>query len=181
MPDFSTPQTVVEEIRTLRQARQYFPDPVTEADLNQLLEVARWTGSSRNTQPWHFVVVTDKSTLKTLSEARAAINWLADVPLGIALVMNGTNPGSEGYDEGRVTERLLIAAKLLGYGGGTAWFLEESEKAIANETLGIPADKSLRSIVGIGKPITTEDHRPNKNTPGRKPLAEIVSYGKFGS
>ncbi len=176
-----TNKAAVEEIRTLRQARQYHPDPVSDDDLQTLLEVARWSGSSRNSQPWHFVVVTDKATLKTLSEARPPIAWLADVPLAIALVMNGDNPESEGYDEGRVTERLLIAAKLLGYGGGTAWFLDDREKALAREALGVPADKSLRSVVGIGKPITTKDHRPNKNTPGRKPLAEIVSRERYGA
>jgi nitroreductase len=175
------PTSVVEEIRTLRQAREYYPDPVSEEHLAQLLEVARWSGSSRNSQPWHFVVVTDKETIRTLSTARAAINWLAEVPLAIALVMNGDNRESEGYDEGRVTERILIAAKLLGYGGGTAWFLTDDERAIAYEALGVPADKSLRSVVGIGKPITLKDNRPNKNIPGRKPASEVISYGRYGS
>lgn len=176
----NNPNQVVEEIRTVRQARQYYPDPVTESDLNTLLEVARWTGSSRNTQPWHFVVIKDKTALKTLSEARAAINWLADVPVAIALVMNGANPESEGYDEGRVTERLLIAAKLLGYGGGTAWFLDDNEQRIARTTLGVPDDKAIRSVVGLGKPITTKDHRPNANIPGRKAASEIISFEIYG-
>jgi nitroreductase len=169
----------VEAIRTVRQAREFYPDSVSDADIESLLEIARWTGCSRNTQPWHFVVVRDKATLKTLSQARPPINWLADVSVAIALVMNGNNPESEGYDEGRVTERLLIAAKLLGYGGGTAWFLDDREKGIAADALGIPADRSLRSVVGIGKPITLKDNRPNANIPGRKPLSEIVSYERF--
>jgi hypothetical protein len=32
----------------------------------------------------------------------------------------------------------------------------------------------------LGYPTTTTDHRPNKNTPGRKELSEIVSYGTYG-
>jgi nitroreductase len=171
---------VVEEIRMVRQARQFHPEPVPQDVVDTLLEIARWSGSSRNSQPWHFVVITDKATMKQLSTARAAINWVADAPLGIALVMNGDAPDSEGYDEGRVSERLLIAAKLLGYGGGTAWFLDDSEKKIAYDALGIPADKSLRSMIAIGKPKTTKDHRPNKNIPGRKSMSEIVSHEKYG-
>lgn len=179
MPGTSDAHAAIEAIRTLRQARQYYPDPVSDEDLNTLLEVARWSGSSRNTQPWHFIVVRDKAALKALSDARPPINWLADAPLAIALVMNGANPDHEGYDEGRVTERLLITAKLLGLGGGTAWFLDDREQGIARQTLGIPADKSIRSVVAIGRPITTKDHRPNKNIPGRKPMSEIISHERY--
>ena len=35
-----------ELIRRVRQARQYRPDPVPEDVIAELLEVARWTGSS---------------------------------------------------------------------------------------------------------------------------------------
>ena len=173
------PKAIVEEIRLVRQARQYHQEPVPQDVIDQLLEVARWSGSSRNTQPWHFILIQNKQTLKTLSVARAAINWVADAPMAIALVMNGVAPDSEGYDEGRVTERLLIAAKLLGYGGGTAWFLTPEEQKLAYDALKIPADKSLRSIVAIGRPITTKDHRENKNNPGRKPLNEVLSLETY--
>jgi len=51
---------VIDRMRTVRQIRQYSPEQVPDAVLKQLLRVAQWTGSSRNTQPWHFIVVTDK-------------------------------------------------------------------------------------------------------------------------
>jgi nitroreductase len=171
---------VVEEIRTLRQARLFYPEPVPQDVIDQLLEVARWTGSARNVQAWHFIVIQDKETLKTLSEAREGINWVAGAPLAIALVFDGEQPTFEGYDEGRVTERILIAAKLLGYGGGTAWYLSDEEKKIAYDVLKVPKDKSLRSIVAIGRPTTTKDLRPNANIPGRKPLSEVVSNETYG-
>src|SRR6266545_4628096 len=78
-------------IRTVRQARQYRPDAVPAAVIEELLEVARWTGSSRNTQPWHFIAVTDKETLRKISELRTAINWVAGAPLAIAIVLDGAN------------------------------------------------------------------------------------------
>ena len=64
-------------MRAVRQIRQYAAEPVPEDVVKQLLQVARWTGSSRNTQPWHFVVVTDKEQLRKISQLRAPINWLA--------------------------------------------------------------------------------------------------------
>ena len=171
---------VIEEIRRVRQARLYRPDPVPDDVLNELLEIARWTGSSRNTQPWHFIVVTDKEQLRQISQVRVPINWVADAPLAIAIVLDGANPTSEAYDEGRVTERLLIGARLLGLGGGTAWFGDAAQQEEGKRILGIPAERTARSVVVLGYPTTTKDHRPNPVEGGRKPLSEIASYGRFG-
>jgi nitroreductase len=171
---------MTEQIRTVRQARLYQPDPVPAEVLDQLLEIARWTGSSRNTQPWRFIVVTDREQLQQISQLRPPINWVADVPLAIAIVLNGENPLSEAYDEGRVTERLLIGARVLGLGGGVAWFGDEAQQAEGERILGIPDELTARSVVAIGYPTTTKDHRPNANVPGRKPLSELVSYERYG-
>jgi nitroreductase len=181
MAAIANPTAAVEEIRKVRQARLYEPRPVPDEILTQLLEVARWTGSSRNTQPWEFIVVTDKEQLRQISQLRAPINWVADAPLAIALVLNDANPMSEAFDEGRLTERLLIAARLLGLGGGTAWFGDEGQQARGNEILGVPTGHKAKQVVVIGYPTTLKDHRPNANIPGRKPLSEIVSYQRYGA
>jgi nitroreductase len=174
------PRNMAALIRTVRQARQYRPDPVPDDVLAELLEVARWTGSSRNSQPWRFIVVDDKEQLRRISQLRPPINWVAGAPLGIAIVLDGANPTSEAYDEGRVTERLLIAARSRGFGGGVAWYGDASQQAEAKQILGIPAERTARSIVLIGYPTTTKDPRPNRAEPGRKPLSALVSYNRFG-
>ncbi len=168
------------EMRKVRQIRQYRPDAVPDDVLAEFLEIARWTGSSRNTQPWHFIVVTDKEQLRRISQVRAAINWVADAPLAIAIVLDGANDTAEAYDEGRVTERLLIGAHLLGLGGGTAWFGDASQQRQGKEILGIPAERTARSVVTLGYPVTSKDPRPGAAAGGRKPLSEIVSYGRLG-
>jgi nitroreductase len=174
-------QPVLEEMRKVRQARQYRPEPVPQDVIEQLLELARWTGSSRNTQPWHFIVITDKEQLRQISQIRTPINWVAGAPLAIAIVLNGDNPVSEAYDEGRVTERILIGARLLGLGGGTAWYGDESLQAHAKQILGIPAEQTARSVVVLGYPTTIKDPRPGRVDGGRKPLSDIVSTGRYGS
>lgn len=180
MPTVSTPQEAAHALRHVRQARLYDDRPVPDDILQELLQIARWTGSSRNTQPWEFIVITDKDQLKKVSEVRTPINWVADAPLAIAIVLNGTSPISEAFDEGRVTERLLIGAHLLGLGGGTAWFGDDDQQAQAKEILGIPADRAARSVVVLGYPTTHKDHRPNPSTPGRRPLEELVSHNRLG-
>lgn len=170
----------IETVRAIRQIRQYASDPVPDEVLRTLLRVARWTGSSKNTQPWHFVVVTDRDLLRQLSRLRSNINWLADVPLAIAIVLDGAAPLSEAYDEGRVAERVLVAASALGYGGGVGFWGEASHQAEAKRVLGIPAERTARSFVTIGKAISREDPR-GPRVVGRKPMEEIVSYDRWGN
>lgn len=180
MPQVADPERVAREIRKVRQARLYEETPVSDDVLSELLEIARWTGSSRNTQPWEFIVVTDPEQLRRISQIRTPINWVADAPLAVAIVLNGENPLSEAFDEGRVTERLLIGAHMLGLGGGTAWFGDDKQQAEGKRILGIPEQRTARSVVVLGYPTTHKDHRPNPAVAGRRPLADLVSFQRLG-
>lgn len=180
MPERDRGDPSLRSIRRVSQIRIYAAEPVPDEVVEQLLDLARWTGSSKNTQPWHFVVVRHKERLMKLSALRPNINWLREAPVGIAIVLDGANPLSETYDEGRLTERLLTGATLLGYGGGVAWFGESAEQAEAKRILSIPMEKTARQIVMIGRPVSTKDPRPTGPPRGRRPLADLVSYERFG-
>jgi nitroreductase len=164
------------ELQKVRQKRSFTDDPVSDEDLRELLEVARWSGSSQNTQPWHFVVIRDKETLAKLAALRPNIGWMEHAPLAIGLVLDHDHAA---YDEGRVTERLLIAARFLGLGAGTAWWGEPENVATAKSLLGIPADKVFNSAVVIGHPKPKGDDLLGRPYVGRKPLEEIVSYETY--
>ena len=176
-PDRSSP---LGPIRRVPQIRQYASDPVPDEVIDQLLELARWTGSSKNGQPWHFIVVRDHERLRKIAALRPNIGWAAAAPLGIAIVFPAGSSLGEAYDEGRVTERLLTGAKLLGYGAGVAWFGEPPLQAEAKRILGIPEDRHARQIVTIGRATSTKDPRPTGPPRGRKPLSELVSYERWG-
>ncbi|HUG15851.1 MAG TPA: nitroreductase family protein [Thermomicrobiales bacterium] len=171
----------IAEINKVRQARQYTSRKAPDRVVNDLLEIARWTGSSRNTQPWEFIAITGKDQLRKISELRAPIAWVAEAPLAIAVVLDGQSEVAEAYDEGRVIERLLIGARLLGLGGGAAWFGDDAQQAEAKKFLGIPQERTARGVVAIGYPKSIKDPRPNPATPGRRPLAELVSYDRMGN
>ena len=167
----------VRDLRKVRQKRSFDDLPVSDEDLNELLEVARWSGSGRNTQPWHFIVIRDKATLAKLGALRSNITWMETAPLAIAIVLDHADAY---YDEGRVSERLLIAAKLLGLGAGTAWWGEPENVAVAKEILGVPADKVFNSAVVIGHPKKNGDDLLGRTAVGRRPLDELVSYETYG-
>ncbi len=170
---------MIDTMNKVRQSRIYLDKPVSKEDLDTLLEVAQWTGSARNTQPWHFVVVQEKETLAKLAALRSNIDWVANVPVAIALVFDGNDTVLESFDEGRLFERLAIGAKLLGLGAGTAWFLGEEEESTAKKLLGVPQERTMHSLVALGSVDNDANQLPGRNYAGRKPLDEIVSYEKM--
>lgn len=169
----------LQAIRKVRQTRRYAPDPVDPEALREILEVARWSGSAANRQPWHFVVVDDREQLRQLSEVRPELSWVSSAPVAIATVLAGDRKITEAYDEGRVTERIMIAAQLLGLGSAVAWYGGAAEQAKAQEILGAPEGSTTRALITIGHPAPGK--QPTGVEGGRKPLDELVSRNRFGS
>jgi nitroreductase len=174
------PLAVTRVLKRTRQVRDFLPTAVPEPVLTDILDVARWTGSGGNRQPWTFIVVTDPATKARM--AAIATNTphigIAPVVICIATVPHG-NPDSESFDEGRLTERIMIAATAHGLASGIGRARREHQAEIG-ALLGVPADQVLRSMVSIGYP--TEAGRAPKAAPGtaRKPLTELVRRERYG-
>lgn len=167
---------VLAALRRTRQVRQFTDEPVAEADLRAILNVARWTGSSTNWQPWRFHLIRDPATRARLAELAPYARHVAGAALAIAIVMPGEKPAWEGYDEGRVAERILVAAGALGLGAGIGWVTGQAGAGVA-DLLGLAEPSYVRTIISLGHP-TPEAERP-KSAPGvaRKPLSELVVEG----
>jgi nitroreductase len=157
-------------LRGVRQVRQFGPDPVPDAAIQDILEVGRWTGSGMNQQPWEFVLVRNPDTLHALAQGPDANAHLAGANAAIIVVTTGRS-GIQTYDEGRLAERLLLAAAAHGVGAGIWWFKDEG--ATAKHLLGIPDDRSVRTAISLGYPAAETQARP-KRTDARKPLSELV-------
>jgi nitroreductase len=166
------------DLRRLRQTRRFTEDPVSDDVLARILEVARWTGSAKNTQPWEFIVVRDREKLERLCVIGPTAHFIGKAPLVIAIVLAGSSPRSEAYDEGRASERIMLAAQVLGLGSGTAWWGGEEFAAQAKEILGVPAEKTLLSCVAVGYPQPVQ--RKPQVALGRRPLAELVFNETYG-
>lgn len=54
-----------------RSIRKFKPDPIPDEYIEKILEAARWAMSGANSQPWEFIVIKDKVTIKQLNEALA--------------------------------------------------------------------------------------------------------------
>lgn len=59
---------VIEAIERRKSTRAFLDQPVTEADLRAILEVARWSPSGGNCQPWHLYGLTGASMARFRAE-----------------------------------------------------------------------------------------------------------------
>ena len=172
----SEPAETVRPLLRVRQIREFTDAPVDPAALDAIADAGRWSGSGRNSQPWRFIVIRDRSTLSAIQETgMPQTRSLVTAPTAIAIVLPSA-PGSgisHAYDEGRAAERLLIAASLLGLGAAIAWVRSDVRPKVG-ELLGLPEDRFVRTVVAIGHP--TEAARRPKSAPGeaRLPREETV-------
>lgn len=166
---------ILRALRRTKQIRHFTDEPVDEAALHAILEVARWSGSSMNSQPWTFIVLREPSVRERIAEIAHYARYVAKVPLAVAIVMPGTDdPETEAYDEGRVAERMMIAATAQGLGAGIGWTDGDAERAAVAELLGVTPPAFVRTVVSLGRP--TDDALRPRTGPGtgRRPLAEFV-------
>ena len=177
MADPESVQTL-QTMRRVRAVRSFRPEPVPEEFLTEILEVARWTGSGSNSQPWMFVVVRKRSTLGAIAAASPNVRHVAGAAAAIVIVMDGDSPEIETFDEGRVAERILVAATALGLASAIGWIVDAGAPAV-HALLGVPESRRVRTLVSLGYP-TEAGSRP-KAAPGtaRRPLAELVRFERF--
>jgi nitroreductase len=170
------PHDRLRDLRRVRQYREFTPERLSEAEVDAIADVARWSGSSRNSQPWRFIVLTDLATIRRIADAgMPQTRSLPTATAAIAIVLpdEPEREVSRAYDEGRAAERILIAASMLGAGGGIAWIRSDVRDAVRS-ILGLPADRYVRTVVSLGHP--SEGARAPKNAPGsaRLPRSEVV-------
>ncbi|HEX7472657.1 MAG TPA: nitroreductase family protein [Candidatus Limnocylindrales bacterium] len=178
MTDPEPGRPLLRTMRRVRSVRSFRPDPVPDALLTEILEVARWTGSGSNRQPWTFIVVREPATLGAIAAASPNVGHVAGAAAAIVIVMDGGMPEIETFDEGRVTERILVAATALGLASAIGWIMSGGAAAVG-ALLGVPEGRRVRTLVSLGYP-TEEASRP-KSAPGaaRRPLAEMVRFERF--
>ncbi len=174
-------QTLITFLKRLRAVRQFRPDPVPPEVVNAVLDVARWSGSAGNRQPWELVLVRNRETLQALASLEGFARHLAGAPLGIVLVMSG-EPGQvdqETFDEGRLSERIMLAAAAYGFGSSIGWF-KGNGKAEAKMILGIPQERLVRTAISLGYPDEEARRAHPKRAQARKPLADLVHEERYG-
>lgn len=82
-----------------REVRGYSDRPVPDAAVRRILEAGRIAGSSRNRQPWRFLVVGDPGVRERVAEAVFAPGNVRGAALVVAVAVRGGGPVGLEEDE----------------------------------------------------------------------------------
>lgn len=158
-------------IRTRSAVRSFRPDPVPDEVVKKILEAGRQAHSQRNRQPWRFIVIRDRDTLRRVGSLASTGPYIAEAPLAIALVMEGAkNPY---LDAARTAECLMLAA--WSEGVGSCW-VGGMERPKIKELLGIPEAADLITVIPFGYP--SDEERTKKKV--RKRLSKLAYRERYG-
>jgi len=161
----------IDFLRGLRATRDFTPEPIPSRALQDMIEVARLTGTASNRQLWDIVVVTERAMLHQLSQVEGSASHLAAAQVGIVIANSGTRPQQAIFDEGRLAERIMLAAHAHGLGSSIGWF-RDSGRVAAKILLGIPDDRFVRTAISVGRAASEHGRR-------RKSLDQLVHYERF--
>ncbi|RCW37479.1 nitroreductase [Halopolyspora algeriensis] len=162
-------------LTSLRATRWFTDEDVSETDLHRILEVARWTGSARNRQPWRFHTVRDASVRDELSRCGAYALHVRGAPVVVLLALDRSGADAE-FDGGRVAQNIMLAAHFLGLGSCPVTFFPEHNADRVAERLDLAEPWRVRTGIALGHPApapTGESAIPS----GRHPL-DILWQGE---
>ena len=168
---------VSEAIRHKRAVRQFKETPLPDDAVAAILNAGRRAQSSKNTQPWHFIAITDKTTLKALSECGPWAGHLAGAALGVALVSEDPSQRFQIlFDLGQAAAYMQLAAWELGVGSCPATIYEPDK---ARQVLGFPPDLHIRFALSFGYPLEGERLTASPVKGGRRLFDEVVHWDKW--
>jgi nitroreductase len=161
-------------VASRREVRHYAGRPIPADATQRILEAGRISGSSRNTQPWRFVVVESPELRERLADAVYASANVRGAALAVVIAMRGRGPTA--FDAGRAAQNMML----------TAW-----NERIGSCPNGMPDPDAVAQLLGLeegerptivltfGYPVRTRD--PDRHTAiewieraDRKPFDEVV-------
>ncbi len=160
-------------IQTKLETRQFLPDKKVPSEvIRKVLEAARLTGSSNNTQHWRFILLAESKDVAKLAEDSTTGPWVRTASFAVLIL---ANPKVNGHmiDVGRALQDMQLAAWNLGIGSGifTGFNQEKLRKDFA-----IPDDLVPAAALGFGYASEKKTGKKKK----RQPLEQVAFSGKHG-
>jgi len=186
-----------EVIKTRRSVRKFLPNPVPDADLTKMIDMARLAATSGNQQPWKFLVIRDAEKINQLKEATVKTNAAAhfdsrpDKAVTREEMENGIRKRMAGYfsapayiivltdnraqyadynhwDGPLAAGNLMLAARALGY--GTVFITDVIPDRVTKDVFHIPDHYTRVCITPVGVPVAWPD------SPPKKKLEEFIAW-----
>ena len=164
---------VFDAIQTMLAVRAYADRPIPPATVQRIVEAGWLTGSSMNLQPWHFVVVEERETLRQLGALARSGPYTADAALAIVVATEKDSRFGVS-DASRAIQSMMLAAWAEGVGSN--WVGFHGLDAV-RPLLGIPETYDILAIIPFGYPARPVGQGKKK----RKALGEVASSERFGT
>lgn len=148
-----------EGLLTRRSVRKFVPNKeIPQADIEELLNAAMHAPSARNTQPWEFVIVEDKSLFPAIMEAQPYCSFLKDASAAIIVCGNLEEQMAPDYwiaDCAAATENLLLACHAKDLGACWCGLFPNKERIEAfKKIFNLPKHIMPLSLIVVGYPDT---------------------------
>jgi len=169
---------VGEAIRTKRAIRRFAATPLPEAVLERILRAGRRAQSSKNTQPWQFILVRDAERLRALARLGPYADHVAGAPAAIILITpDPKQRWSILFDAGQAAAYMQLAAWEEGVGSclATIYALDE-----ARDLLGFPPDWVAHVGLSLGYPAEAAELSRAPRSGGRKSTDDLFHNEQWG-
>jgi nitroreductase len=162
---------VFQSVRTLLAVREFAGKPVPRDAALRIVEAAWLSPSAANRQPWHFIAVDDRDTLRQLGGVAKSGPYIANAPFAVVVCIEDTDFAVS--DASRAVQSMVLTAWSEGIGSNWAGFRNLEG---ANPILRIPNNLEVLCIVPFGYPARTV----GKGKKQRKPFERVVSHNRIG-
>ena len=138
---------VFEAVRTVLAVRNYQERPLPPDTVRRIIEAGRLTASGMNGQPWHFILVEDRDTLRRLAELARSGPYIAEAPVAVAVATAKTRFAVS--DASRAIQSMVLTAWSEGVGSNWVGFLGLTD---VQSLLAIPDDLEVLAVLPFGYP-----------------------------
>ncbi|HRZ86317.1 MAG TPA: nitroreductase family protein [bacterium] len=163
----------LEAIARRRSVRSYDGRPVGRDMLEKIVAAGMQAATARNVQPWEFVAVTERETLRRIAAAAEYGKFIAEAGACIAVYCADTKYYLE--DGCAATQNILVAAAALGV--GSCWVAGDKKEycPAVSALLGTPQGCRLISLIALGYP------RPAGESGGvrKRAVREALHWERF--
>ncbi|MCX6333223.1 MAG: nitroreductase family protein [Bacteroidia bacterium] len=158
-----------EGLLSRRSIRKYTGEKIDEGKIQVIIKAGMYAPSARNRRPWHFIVIDDKSVLKSIMNVHPYASMLSEASHAIVVCGDETQENGPGYyklDCSAASQNILLAAHSLGI--GAVWLGIEPKKErieAVSRLLGLPSHIHPLSIISLGVPVKIPEGIPDRFEP----------------
>lgn len=166
---------LLDTIKRRRSVRKFDGAKIPHDAMEQILEAGRWAPSGANAQPWRFVVVTRRETLKALAEIcyyKVFKSRHVGEAGAVVIICADPDAGSQTYNLDTAISGANMTLMATSLGIGSCWIGAFEEHAMKN-MLRIPENLKIIALIAFGYEVG------KASVPPRLPLSSIVNYETY--